>query len=144
MADVPPHITVFLKIDDGSVREHENFRSSFCQCIICTKNANNAKQCTSHTKSWGSTKVGQSNVKVLKLKNKSSDKISATQHDGVRTTMKKKVHPKFFQNPFLGCPWVVWLGFRTWSAIGPFYLIKSLQFLEKITNLLLIATMKKA
>ena len=19
----------------------------------------------------------------------------------------KKVHPKFFQNPFLGCPWVV-------------------------------------
>jgi hypothetical protein len=20
---------------------------------------------------------------------------------------EKKVHPKFFQNPFLGCPWVV-------------------------------------
>ena len=67
-----------------------------------------------------------------------------SQHDGVRTTMKKKVHPKFFQNLFLGCPWVVWLGIRTWSAIESFYLIKSLHFLEKITNLLLIATMKKA
>ena len=29
------------------------------------------------TKSWENTKVGQSNGKVLKLKNKSSDKISA-------------------------------------------------------------------
>ena len=47
MADVP-HIIVFLQIDDGSVREHENSRSSFCQCIICTKNANNAKQRISH------------------------------------------------------------------------------------------------
>ena len=56
----------------------------------------------------------------------------------------KNVHPKFFQNPFLGWPWVVLLGIKTWSAIGPFYLIKSLQFLEKITNLLHIFTMKKA
>ena len=33
---------------------------------------------------------------------------------------EKKVHPKFFQNPFLGCPWVVCLGIRTWSSIGPY------------------------
>ena len=57
---------------------------------------------------------------------------------------KKKVHPKFFQNPFLWWPWVVWLGIRTWSAIEPFYFLKSLLILEKITNLLHIFTMKKA
>ena len=40
--------------------------------------------------------------------------LNGAQHDGVRTTMKKSyVHPKFFQNPFLGCPWVVGLGIRT-------------------------------
>ena len=54
-----------------------------------------------------------------------------TQHDGVRTTMKKKVHTKFFQIPFLGCQWVVWLGKRTWSAIGPFYLINHSNFWRK-------------
>ena len=38
---------------------------------------------------------------------------------------EKKVHPKLFQNPFLGCPWVVSLvGIKTWSAIEYFYLIK--------------------
>ena len=32
-----------------------------------------------------------------------------TQHDGVRTTYyEKKVHSKFFQNPFLGCPWTIY------------------------------------
>ena len=47
------------------------------------------------------------------LKSRPKTPTDDTQHDGVRTTMKKKVHPKFFQNPFLGCPWVVWLGIRT-------------------------------
>ena len=81
-------------------------------------------------------------VKIQYLNNVGVKSTHPTQHDRVRTTIKK-VHPKFFQNPFLGCPWVVWLGFRTLSALGPFYLIKSLQFLEKITNSLHIFTMNK-
>ena len=54
--------------------------------------------------------------------------ILYAQHDRVRTTIKKKVHPKFFQNPFLGCLWVVWLGIRTWSAIGPYKEKNNLSF----------------
>ena len=33
--------------------------------------------------------------------------------DEAKKYYEKKVHPKFFQNPFLGCPWVAWLGKRT-------------------------------
>ena len=48
----------------------------FVNALSAQKNANNAKQRISHTKSWGNIKVGQSNGKDLKLKNKTSDKIA--------------------------------------------------------------------
>ena len=54
---------------------------------------------------------------INKIKNaKSSTRcIEACHHhsrshgDGVRTTTKK-LYQKLFQNPFLGCPWSVWVG----------------------------------
>ena len=71
-------------------------------------------------------------------------KKSMAQHDGVRTTYyEKKVHPKFFQNPFLGCPCVVWMDIRIWSAIESYKENKYLSFFhskdtEKICSRLVI------
>ena len=160
MADVP-HIIVFLQIDDGSVREHENYLHKKCkQCKTAhqpwnlegTKLGNQTERFqnwkkqnrksistkqtfffnwqTSHTspsfwklmmdlcvnmkipavpfvnalsaqkmqtmqnsapatKSWGNTKVGQSNGKVLKMKNKRSDKIWWKVGEGFITSIIK-------------------------------------------------------
>ena len=43
--------------------------------------------------------------------------------DRVRIT-KKKVHPKFFQNPFLGFPWSVWTGKELFTVHGGLQQIK--------------------
>ena len=54
----------------------------------------------------------------------------------------KKVHPKFFQNPFVGCSWVVWLGIRTWSAIGPYKEKNNLSFFHSSSHSIMLCPFK--